>query len=211
MASCATVGMTEEEARDWVAARWGEAAADRLDALGRMVVQENASQNLIAPSTTSSMWTRHLLDSAQLVPLATPGATRWLDIGTGAGFPGLVVSLLCPGTTLWLVEPRRRRVDFLCRAAAALNLTNVRVEQCKVEALEGNAFDVVTARAVASADELLRLTSHLRHKATRYVLPRGRSGREEVESLRAQWQGLFHVEQSLTDPESTIIVADGVA
>jgi 16S rRNA (guanine527-N7)-methyltransferase len=203
--------MSEDEAYQWVAARWGREAAERLGGFAARVVEENSVQNLIAPSTEDRMWTRHLLDSAQLVPLAGDAPRRWLDVGTGAGFPGIVVALLCPATEVLLVEPRRRRVEFLTAAIEALGLVHARVEQKKVEAVRARNFDVISARAVASSDDLIRLTAHLRHEKTRYILPRGRSGREEVESLRVQWQGLFHVEQSLTDPESTIIVADGVA
>lgn len=203
--------MTEDQARGWIEARFGTEAIARLETFASLVVEENAAQNLIAPSTETSIWARHLVDSAQLVPLAGEAAGRWLDIGTGAGFPGIVAAILCPSSEVVLVEPRRRRVDFLTRAIHALGLDRTRVEAKKVEALRTASFDIISARAVASSDALIRLTAHLRHERTRYVLPRGRTGREEVESLRAQWQGLFHVEQSLTDPESTIIVADGVA
>lgn len=202
--------MTEEESEEWVRARFG-LQADALAAFAQMVVDENARQNLIAPSTVAQMWSRHLLDSAQLIALAPEKVGTWIDVGPGAGFPGMVAALLLPGTSVLLIEPRRRRVEFLEVAARALKLSNVRLEATKVERAKPRTADVISARAVATSSALIEATQHLRTVATRYILPRGRSGHAEVESLRGRWQGLFHVEQSLTDPESTIIVASGIA
>ncbi len=203
--------MTEDDARSWISTRYGEEAATRLAMFGRMVADENASQNLIAPSTIGSMWSRHLLDSAQLVALAPKTVGTWIDVGTGAGFPGVVAAVLLPLTKLTLVEPRRRRVEFLTQAAEDLALDNVTIMQAKVERVVATPADVISARAVASSEMLIDLTTHLRTKSTRYILPRGRSGHDEVERLRRRWQGLFHVEQSLTDPDSTIIIGSGIA
>lgn len=203
--------MTEDDARSWVSTRYGEEVATRLATFGRMVADENASQNLIAPSTIERMWSRHMLDSAQLVALAPEDIATWIDVGTGAGFPGIVAAVLLPRALITLVEPRRRRVEFLTRAAEDLALDNVTIMQAKVERVVATPADVISARAVASSEMLIDLTAHLRAKSTRYILPRGRSGHDEVESLRRRWQGLFHVEQSLTDPDSTIIIASGIA
>jgi 16S rRNA (guanine527-N7)-methyltransferase len=211
LASQSAVGVTEDDARRWVSARYGEEASMRLATFGQMVAEENARQNLIAPSTIAAIWSRHLLDSAQLVAMAPNEVGTWIDVGTGAGFPGIVAALLLPQTRVTLVEPRRRRVEFLKLSAAELGLSNVIVEQAKVERVIASPADVISARAVASSETLIDLTSHLRTKSTRYILPRGRSGHDEVESLRQRWQGLFHVEQSLTDPDSTIIIASGIA
>jgi 16S rRNA (guanine527-N7)-methyltransferase len=201
--------VTEEEARAWVVHHFGEAAARRLDRFGALVIEENARQNLIAPVTVKQMWSRHLLDSAQLILLADR-VGDWLDVGTGAGFPGMVVALLSE-RPVTLVEPRAKRVEFLTAASIELGLDNVSVVRGRAESLAQQVFAVISARAVASLEDLLGMTRHLRDARTRLVLPRGRGGAAEIDLVRSRWQGLFHVEHSLTDAESLIVIADGVS
>lgn len=202
--------MNEEDARAWVAHRYGEPAAHMLARFGDLVAQENRQQNLIAASTIETMWTRHLLDSAQLVRFAPAAARRWIDVGTGAGFPGIVTAVLFAGQTI-LVEPRARRVAFLREAVNDLGLSGrVTVHHARVETLQARTADVVTARAVAAIASLLDMTAHVTTSSTTFILPRGRSGVHEVETLKGAWHGTFHVEHSLTDAASTIIIASGV-
>lgn len=209
MASRPEVRVIEEDARAWIVERFGTAGADRLRRFGEMVISENDRQNLIAPATVAQIWARHLLDSAQLLGFARERAS-WLDIGTGAGFPGIVVALLgdCEVT---MVEPRGRRVDFLTSAVASLGLDNAVVVRGRAETLPSSRYDVISARAVASLPDLLTITRHLRGADTRLILPRGRGGAADVDLARARWQGVFHVEHSVTDPESLIVIADGVS
>ena len=166
-------------------------------------------QNLIARSTMVDVWKRHVLDSAQLVRFeARPGAS-WVDIGSGAGLPGLVIALLVGGSVS-LVEPRRLRADFLGRAVDALGLAErVTVYHAKAGRVAGE-FDMITARAVASLQKTLEISSHLSTKNTVWALPKGRSARTELAEAQRAWQGVFHVEQSVTDSDSYIVVASGV-
>lgn len=168
---------------------------------------ESRLHNLVSRSTLPDVWARHILDSAQLVRLAYPGA-RWADIGSGAGLPGLVVAIITNDPML-LVEPRTLRADFLKRAAQSLGLANVTVAQAKAQTVNGR-FDLITARAVASAVDLLGMTGHLTHSGTRFLLMKGRSAKKELEDIRLAWQGRFELVASVTDPEAAIIVADGV-
>lgn len=202
--------MTEEEALAWVEARYDGTAVARLTHLERLVRVEAAEQNLIAPSTLSLMWSRHIVDSVQLDRLAPASTSEWVDVGTGAGFPGLVIACVRPGPIV-LVEPRRRRAEFLERAASELSLEHVAVVAAKIETVNARAASVISARAVASIDKLLELTAHIRTPETTYVLPRGCSGLEEVEVLRKERPAMFHVEHSVTDPASIIVIATGVA
>jgi 16S rRNA (guanine527-N7)-methyltransferase len=201
--------VTEEEARRTVEAHVGEVALARLDRFVEMVRSENCQQNLIAPASEAVIWTRHVLDSVQLLRLAPEGWERWIDVGTGGGFPGLAIAA-CVGGEMILVEPRKRRAAFLESAAADLGLENVRVVARKVEQVDDQA-DVISARAVASADNLLHAARSCGSAATRWILPRGRIDDEEIQALRRKWKGLFHVEPSMTDPNSGIIVGSGVA
>jgi 16S rRNA (guanine527-N7)-methyltransferase len=100
--------MTEEEARQWIRERFGDVGTTRMEALAGLVAAEAVNQNLVAPSTLASIWSRHIVDSAQLIGLANEVQGDWLDIGSGAGFPGLVVAALT-NRAVFLVEPRRRR------------------------------------------------------------------------------------------------------
>ena len=204
--------MTEDDAKAWIAERFGAEATDRLAAFLDMVVAEAPHQNLIAPSTIPTIWDRHVVDSLQLVALAgaNTGAKRWLDIGTGGGFPGMVVALVREGP-IDLVEPRRRRADFLQLCVARLGLGGqVSVHASKVENATADAA-IISARAVASLQNLLRSAAHCATKETRWLLPRGRFDEEELAALNQHWRFMFHVEQSVTNPESSIVVLDGVS
>ncbi len=204
--------MSEAEARRWIADRFGVSRETAVVAFGELLLEEARHQNLIAASTFETLWTRHLLDSAQLVPLAEgAGAGAWLDIGSGPGLPGLVVALLTDRPIV-LVEPRAKRVDFLRRASEALGLTaRVTLVQGKIEGWSAPApAAVISARAVAALPALLAAARHCASKDTVWLLPKGRNAQSEVEAARAKWQGRFHVEPSLTEMESGIVVARGV-
>lgn len=200
--------MTEDEARDWATARFDAEAIARLDHLAAIVTVESDQQNLIARSTLATIWSRHIVDSLQLAPLA-PDEGDWLDIGTGAGFPGLALAAVQPQRRFLLVEPRRLRADFLRESADALALPNVEVITGKVENVDRKA-EVISARAVAQVAPLIASAIRCASNETLWLLPKGRSAREEVARAKQRWHGMFHVEQSITDPESSIVIARGV-
>lgn len=179
----------------------------RLKEFQRLLIAENARQNLISRSSVEALWERHIADSAQLAQLgAKDGA--WADIGSGAGLPGIVIACLVDGPVT-LIEPRRLRADFLARAVAELGLANVEVVCAKAERVAGQ-FLVLTARAVASLDRLLAMCAHLSHRGTRWVLPKGRSAKSELAEARLSWQCEVREVQSLTDPEATILILTNV-
>ena len=174
-----------------------------------LLVKANLEQNLIAVSTIDSLWERHIVDSAQLVRFEPKGGASWIDIGSGAGLPGIVIAIMTDGPVT-LVEPRRLRVDFLNHAIDKLDLAGrIRVVQGKADKARGQ-FDVITARAVASTDHLLGMTLHLSHRGTVWLLPKGRSGKSDLADATRTWQGVFRSENSLTDPLAIIVVATGI-
>lgn len=203
--------MTEAEARDWIADRFGTAKRATLAAFATRIVAETAHQNLIAASTVEQIWGRHILDSAQLVPLAEPaGSGDWIDIGSGAGFPGIVAAILTDRRTV-LVEPRARRAMLLGEIAADLGLTNVVVHQAKIERLAADRpAAVISARAVARLAALFAIGHRHGAHDTLWLLPKGRGAADELVEARAAWRGTFHVEHSITDPTSSIVIATGV-
>lgn len=198
--------MTEDEVRSWIEAHYGAIATDRLAAFVAVVIAENDSQNLIAPSTIGVIWSRHVMDSAQLVPWGRRGL--WIDIGTGGGFPGIVVALLC-NDPIMLVEPRKRRASFLEHCACTLGLKHVSVVATTIEKVVNRA-DTISARAVAPVEKLLQIGAGCAKKDTRWLLPRGRVTEAELVDLKMRWDGVFHVKQSVTDPTSSILMLDGV-
>ena len=130
-----------------------------------------------------------------------------MDIGSGAGLPGIVVACLVGGPVT-LVEPRRLRAEFLHKAAESLRL-NVTIVCAKVQHAQGK-YDVITARAVAALPQLLEISAHLSTRKTLWLLPKGRSAERELAEAQQAWQGAFHVERSVTDAESLIVVGTGM-
>ena len=179
----------------------------RLERFAALLKEENERQNLIAPSSVGELWTRHILDGAQLMGLAEREG-RWLDIGSGPGLPGLVIAIL-GGRPMTLNEPRKLRAEFLRRAIADLGLGDVEIAECKAERLNGK-FDLITARAVARLDKLFGMACHLAHSETKWVLPKGESAQSELDEARATWQGSFRLVPSRTHPASAIVIAEHV-
>lgn len=182
---------------------------DRLAAFVSLLTAAAREQNLVSASTIESMWDRHVVDSAQLARFEPHRGASWADVGSGAGLPGLVVACLVAGPVT-LIEPRRLRAEFLGRAVEALGLANrVRVEQARVERVRGR-FDVITARAVAPLRKLLEISHHLSTGKTVWALPKGRGALAELAEAQRTWQAAFHVERSVTDEGSYILVGTGV-
>ncbi|MEA3080435.1 MAG: rRNA (guanine527-N7)-methyltransferase [Sphingomonadales bacterium] len=180
---------------------------EKIEAYALLLREENQRQNLVSASTLDSLWERHILDSAQLVRFEPHAGASWVDIGSGAGLPGIVVACLVDGPVK-LIEPRRLRADFLHRACESLQL-NASVFLGKAERAGGN-YDVITARAVANMAKLLEISAHLSTRKSTWVLPRGRSAQRELAEAQQAWQGAFHVERSATHPDSRIVVVTGV-
>ena len=180
-----------------------------LEIYVRILLDENERQNLISKSTVEEIWQRHVADAAQLVRFAPRPDSSWLDIGSGAGLPGMVIAILTEGP-MTLVEPRKLRADFLSSTVERIGLAHrVTVQGAKVERVTG-AFDVLTARAVASLDVLLSISSHLSTDKTLWLFPKGKSARNELDEARRSWQGVFRLEPSMTSEEGAILVASSV-
>jgi 16S rRNA (guanine527-N7)-methyltransferase len=200
--------MSEDDAKAMVETIVGARSMPVLEQLAKLVMDENERQNLIARSTVSAMWSRHILDSVQLLAWGEEGV--WLDIGSGGGFPGLAVAARHEGEVI-LVEPRKRRAAFLLQAASDLRLRNVSVVARRVEAIPSRPAATISARAVAPAENLLGLAIHCASSGTRWLLPRGANHENDLRAVRACWGGLFHVEQSLSDSVAGILIGTQVA
>ncbi|MFC3309234.1 16S rRNA (guanine(527)-N(7))-methyltransferase RsmG [Blastomonas aquatica] len=202
----------EISAKRWLTEGWGVSreTMDQLERLNVFVREEAERQNLVSASTLDQMWQRHIVDSAQLLMFASPTPTsRWIDLGSGAGFPGLVVALIAP-CQVTLVESRGLRIAYLERAIEHLGLSDrVDVAGMPLERMPTVTADVISARAFAPLPRLLEGAARFSTENTRWLLPKGRNARSELESVLPAWQSLFHVERSLTDPDAAILVGTG--
>lgn len=203
--------LDEAAARNFCASLTDSKGLERLDRLEELLRTENSRQNLIAKTSEDIIWLRHFADSAQLlthVPRGT-GAGPWLDLGTGAGFPGLVIAVLRPQLSVILVESRRRRAEWLARVIGVLGLQQCRVEAQRLEKVVTVPAEVISARAFAPLAKLIDLSSRFSTRDTLWLLPKGRSARQEVAELPQTVAKMFHVEHSVTDAEAGIVVGKG--
>lgn len=181
---------------------------DLLDHYTALVRDEAARQNLVSASTLDGFEVRHIDDSAQLLDLA-PAGGHWLDIGSGAGLPGIVLGIL--GARVRLVESRRLRFTFLADTIAALDLGDrVTLHAGRVETMPTEHFDRITARAYAPMPRLLETAHRFSGPDTVWVLPKGRTAAAELEAVRGTWQGDFRILPSRTDADAAILVATAV-
>lgn len=180
---------------------------ERLTAYVALLREESARQNLVSAATLGQAWDRHILDSAQLVRYEPKNGAAWIDVGSGAGLPGIVIASLVEGPVT-LVEPRRLRAEFLHNAVESLGL-HAAVLCSKADRVEGS-FEVITARAVAPLTRLLKISAHLSTRKTVWALPKGRSASRELAEALRSWQGTFRVEPSVTDATSFIVVGTEV-
>ena len=198
----------EDQARAWLRTQpeWDGVAEQRLERLVALLAEENRQQNLVSAASLSEVWRRHVVDSAQLlthVPRET--CSPWIDLGTGAGFPGLVIAVLRPECRVMMVESRARRIEWLQRTCADLGLERAEVVGLPVERVPELKAAAISARAFAPLPRLLDLAARFSTSDTVWLLPKGRSAQQELDGLTG-WNHLFHVEQSLTDHEAGVIV-----
>ena len=179
---------------------------DKLDTYAALLSEWQTRMNLVGPSTLPHIWHRHFADSAQLLPIAGRGK-RWLDIGAGAGFPGLVIATLDPDARITLVESIAKKCRFLETVAEALQLGDrVTVENRRIEALPRQPFDVITARALASLDKLLAWGRPFATPSTLWLLPKGMRWSEEVTGAEQQFRFSLAHQPSLTDDQARLLL-----
>jgi len=189
---------------------------DRLATYEALLKSWQKAVNLVSPATLDDIWHRHFADSAQLLALAPEGAreaTRvWVDVGSGAGFPGLVLAILLAergGGRMVLVESDRRKAAFLGEVArqtgVPVEILCQRIEKIATQAKLG-PIDVITARALAPLPRLLELAAPLFSANTVALLPKGRDARAEVEEALMVWSFELRLVPSLTDLAGRIAV-----
>jgi 16S rRNA (guanine527-N7)-methyltransferase len=182
---------------------------NRLDRLVERLLQVQQHTNLVAASTLPQIWTRHVADSLQLLDLV-PGAIRWIDLGSGAGFPGLVIACALadtPGAEVHLVESKQKKANFLRESAHALGIPAIvyarRIED--FSKVNKRAFEVVTARAVAPLDKLLGYAIPLLKRGGVGLFPKGQDVEAELTAASKSWTIEADLIASSTDPHGRIV------
>ncbi len=174
----------------------------RLARLENLIITRNQTLSLISHTTEADIWVRHFLDSAQLAALIPDPSKAIVDLGTGAGFPGLVLAILgLPN--IHLVENNIQKVEFLRSVIAELDLP-VTVHPVKSEAVRRFPVGVLTARALKPLDQLLGLGRRLIGPETLCLFPKGRRAEEELQTAERHWRMTVERFPSVTDPDSTI-------
>ena len=180
---------------------------ERLKLYEALLRKWNARINLVSRTTLDDVWTRHFLDSAQLYALAPPDARTWADLGSGGGFPGLVIAVLAAGEgrdlRLTLVESDQRKAAFLSTAARELDLS-LDVMAQRIELLPPLAADVISARALAPLSDLVGFAERHLAPEGKGLFPKGATYAEELAQARRSWRFSAGMVSSKTDPSAVI-------
>jgi 16S rRNA (guanine527-N7)-methyltransferase len=187
----------------------------KFESYAALLMQWQKAVQLVAPSTLDAIWPRHFADSAQLLALAPPGTRKWADLGSGAGFPGLIIALMArdpgsqsPDLQVTLVESDSRKAAFLREAArqtgCPVDILGTRIESSSTRDKVG-PVDVVSARALAPLTDLFRLAYPFWQPETLGLFLKGRDAEKEVDAARAIWDFELELKPSLTDPDARIV------
>lgn len=182
----------------------------QLDRYANLLADWQTRMNLVGPSTLPDIWGRHFADSAQLLALVGTGRS-WLDIGAGAGFPGLVLAALDPTAHFTLVESIAKKCRFLTEVVETLDMSaRVTIANQRIETLPRQKFDIITARALANLAQLFDWGLAYAGSGTRWILPKGIRVNEELEFAERRFVFSHELLPSLTDADARIVRATGV-
>lgn len=176
-------------------------AIAKLERYAEMLAEWSQKFNLIAPSTLPHIWSRHFLDSAQLLPLVK--GSNLADMGAGAGFPGMVLSILGV-SDVHLIESTGKKANFLRAVASDLGL-NITIHQNRAEDIKDMRFDVITARALAPLKDLLSLSANLLRKEGYCVFLKGQKSDVELTDAKKYWMFDCEIKQSISDPSGSVL------
>lgn len=179
----------------------------RLKIYADLLVKWQKAVNLVGPGTLADIWRRHFLDSAQLLPLAPDGARLWVDLGSGAGFPGLVLAIL-GAVDVHLIESDGRKCAFM-QEVARLTEAKVQIHRCRIESAPQLRASICVARALAPLSKLLDYAERFSSQDTVCLFPKGQDVEAELTEAAKSWT--MHIERlpSRSDPTGTILRVKG--
>lgn len=197
--------------RDWAAAHVSRETFARLEAIADLLVKWQKTINLVAPASVPDLWTRHIADSLQLINHVPKNIRRWVDLGSGGGFPGLVVAAVLAdreGAQVHLVESDSRKAAFLREAARLVRLP-VTVHAARIEAVAETlapGTEVVSARALAPLPKLLDYAAPFLAAGAVGVFLKGRDAERELTDARKGWTLTVNEVGSLSDPDGRVLI-----
>tara|TARA_B110000208_G_scaffold16887_1_gene20156 strand:+ start:238 stop:852 length:615 start_codon:yes stop_codon:yes gene_type:complete len=175
---------------------------EKINTYKEMLIDENSRINLVSKTTLNDIDNRHFLDSAQLMPLIINKNKTLLDVGTGAGLPGIILAIAgCKKVNL--VEKQSKKCDFLKRVNSQLEL-EMNIFNSRVEDIVGEKFDYIVSRAFAKIDKIIIATKNISHKNTKFILLKGKTYLEETKLISKKKFNIKYFD-SLTSAESKII------
>jgi len=178
-----------------------------LDRFVQLVIKWNPAINLVAKNSLADVWVRHIKDSVQLIPLA-PIGRAWIDLGSGGGFPGIVVSLIlkeiAPETCMYLVESDARKATFLRESSRVLRI-NCQILNQRIEEINLPPASIISARALAHLDKLLHFSKRMMDPDGVCLFMKGKSYKDEVRLARESWNFDCEVIQSTTSAEAAVL------
>jgi len=176
----------------------------RLEIYAALLQKWQKAINLVGPATLPDLWRRHMLDSAQLFPLIPPGARRLADLGSGAGFPGLVLAIM-GAADVQLIESDQRKCAFL-DAVARETSTKVTIHRKRLEDCPALNADVITARALAPLDKLLNYARPLASKSAICLFLKGQTADTELTEAKSAWYIEGEIKPSATNSDASILI-----
>lgn len=186
---------------------------ERLTMFEAAVLKWNKAINLVSAAHSNDVMDRHIRDSLQIAD-HVEFQQNWLDMGSGGGFPGLVMAIVAkdvsPGTQFSLVESDKRKCAFLLSVIGDLGL-NAKVHSQRVESYQSNAFDTISARALAPLSKLIELSKPFCHDATTCIFPKGRTHLAELAEAQKKWTFDYDLVQSTTDSSAALFKIRNIA
>lgn len=186
---------------------------DRLSSFAALLEKWNPRINLVSRNSLSDLWTRHIADSVQLFDCVAPEG-HWVDLGSGGGFPGLIVAILAadaaPDLRVTLIESDQRKSAFLRAAARETGATCTVIAE-RIEAVQPQQADVLSARALADLEALLGFADRHLKRSGVALFPKGVTWQKELDAARQRWKFKGQPITSITDPEAVILKVEGVS
>ncbi|WP_458792108.1 16S rRNA (guanine(527)-N(7))-methyltransferase RsmG [Yoonia sp. MH D7] len=186
---------------------------ERLELFEALTKKWNPTINLVARSTLDDLWERHIVDSAQLFQYAPSLLKHWVDVGSGGGFPGIVIAAmakeLSPATRITMIESDQRKSTFLRTASRELSL-DVTVLADRIEDVAPQSADVVSARALSNLDDLFALIQKHMTPLACAILPKGRTFESEISQAEKNWRFDLSAHASMTEPDARILVVKDI-
>lgn len=200
--------MNVQNPKSRIAERVSRETMDRLELYHALLLKWQRTINLVAPSTIEAAWSRHFTDSTQLFDLAPKAASRWLDLGSGGGFPGLVIAAMAvevrPNLKVILVESDIRKCGFMREAARKMDLS-VDILPQRIADIPLQNANVVSARALCSLPSLINHASRHAAPGACLLFLKGISHKGELETIPRDWQTAVETIQSQTDPDAVVL------